>query len=132
VTAAAKRGVFAYITDTHPDQLQDSIEIVPRRLRPFFYDETEEAPSEAQRNQLVSVAEMYADSLQTALDTLHTLAVYQENRNTEDWTAYSEAVLASSSTLRDLVRGFPEGWPSLTPMLARYDARNPAAVAARD
>ena len=43
-------------------------------LRPFFYDETEATPSEAQRNQLVSVAEMYADSLQTALDTLTTLA----------------------------------------------------------
>ena len=35
VTAAAKRGVFAYITDTNPDQLQDSIEIVLRRFAEF-------------------------------------------------------------------------------------------------
>ncbi len=32
---AAKRGVFAYITDTNPDQLQDSIEIVLRRFAEF-------------------------------------------------------------------------------------------------
>ena len=35
VTAAAKRGVFAYITDTDPDQLEDSIEIVLRRFAEF-------------------------------------------------------------------------------------------------
>jgi AmiR/NasT family two-component response regulator len=35
VTEAAKRGVFAYITDTNPDQLQDSIEIVLRRFAEF-------------------------------------------------------------------------------------------------
>jgi response regulator NasT len=32
---AARRGVFAYITDTNPDQLQDSIEIVLRRFAEF-------------------------------------------------------------------------------------------------
>jgi AmiR/NasT family two-component response regulator len=32
---AAKRGVFAYLTDTNPDQLQDSIEIVLRRFAEF-------------------------------------------------------------------------------------------------
>jgi AmiR/NasT family two-component response regulator len=35
VEAAAKRGVFAYITDTNPFQLQDSIEIVLRRFAEF-------------------------------------------------------------------------------------------------
>jgi response regulator NasT len=35
VGEAAKRGVFAYITDTNPDQLQDSIEIVLRRFAEF-------------------------------------------------------------------------------------------------
>jgi AmiR/NasT family two-component response regulator len=35
VSEAAKRGVFAYITDTNPDQLQDSIEIVLRRFAEF-------------------------------------------------------------------------------------------------
>jgi AmiR/NasT family two-component response regulator len=35
VTEAAKRGVFAYITDTDPGQLQDSIEIVLRRFAEF-------------------------------------------------------------------------------------------------
>ncbi len=35
VEAAAKRGVFAYITDTNPQQLQDSIEIVLRRFAEF-------------------------------------------------------------------------------------------------
>jgi AmiR/NasT family two-component response regulator len=35
VSAAAKRGVFAYITDTSPDQLQDSIEVVLRRFAEF-------------------------------------------------------------------------------------------------
>jgi AmiR/NasT family two-component response regulator len=32
---AARRGVFAYLTDTNPDQLQDSIEIVLRRFAEF-------------------------------------------------------------------------------------------------
>ena len=35
VGEAAKRGVFAYITDTNPDQLQDSIDIVLRRFAEF-------------------------------------------------------------------------------------------------
>ena len=35
VSEAAKRGVFAYITDTNPRQLQDSIEIVLRRFAEF-------------------------------------------------------------------------------------------------
>lgn len=35
VTEAAKRGVFAYITDTNPEQLQDSIEIALRRFAEF-------------------------------------------------------------------------------------------------
>jgi AmiR/NasT family two-component response regulator len=35
VSEAAKRGVFAYITDTSSDQLQDSIEIVLRRFAEF-------------------------------------------------------------------------------------------------
>jgi AmiR/NasT family two-component response regulator len=35
VGEAAKRGVFAYITETNPDQLQDSIEIVLRRFAEF-------------------------------------------------------------------------------------------------
>jgi response regulator NasT len=35
VNEAAKRGVFAYITDTNPLQLQDSIEIVLRRFAEF-------------------------------------------------------------------------------------------------
>jgi AmiR/NasT family two-component response regulator len=35
VNEAAKRGVFAYITDTNPQQLQDSIEIVLRRFAEF-------------------------------------------------------------------------------------------------
>ena len=35
VEQAAKRGVFAYITDTNPHQLQDSIEIVLRRFAEF-------------------------------------------------------------------------------------------------
>jgi AmiR/NasT family two-component response regulator len=35
VGKAAKRGVFAYITDTNPDQLQDSIDIVLRRFAEF-------------------------------------------------------------------------------------------------
>ena len=35
VGEAAKRGVFAYITDTNPDQLQDSIGIVLRRFAEF-------------------------------------------------------------------------------------------------
>jgi AmiR/NasT family two-component response regulator len=35
VSEAAKRGVFAYITDTDPQQLQDSIGIVLRRFAEF-------------------------------------------------------------------------------------------------
>lgn len=35
VAEAAKRGVFAYITDTNPQQLQDSIEVVLRRFAEF-------------------------------------------------------------------------------------------------
>ncbi len=35
VGEAAKRGVFAYLTDSNPDQLQDSIEIVLRRFAEF-------------------------------------------------------------------------------------------------
>jgi AmiR/NasT family two-component response regulator len=35
VGEAAKRGVFAYITDTNPEQLQDSIDIVLRRFAEF-------------------------------------------------------------------------------------------------
>ena len=35
VNEAAKRGVFAYITDTNPAQLQDSIAIVLRRFAEF-------------------------------------------------------------------------------------------------
>jgi AmiR/NasT family two-component response regulator len=35
ISQAAKRGVFAYITDTSRDQLQDSIEIVLRRFAEF-------------------------------------------------------------------------------------------------
>lgn len=35
VSEAAKRGVFAYITDANPQQLQDSIEIVLRRFTEF-------------------------------------------------------------------------------------------------
>jgi AmiR/NasT family two-component response regulator len=35
VSEAARRGVFAYITDTNPRQLQDSIEIVLRRFAEF-------------------------------------------------------------------------------------------------
>ncbi len=35
VGEAAKRGVFAYITDTNPEQLQGSIEIVLRRFAEF-------------------------------------------------------------------------------------------------
>jgi AmiR/NasT family two-component response regulator len=35
VNEAAKRGVFAYITDTNSSQLQDSIEIVLRRFAEF-------------------------------------------------------------------------------------------------
>ncbi len=35
VSEAAKRGVFAYITDTDPDQLQDLIEVVLRRFAEF-------------------------------------------------------------------------------------------------
>jgi response regulator NasT len=35
ISEAAKRGVFAYITATDPDQLQDSIEIVLRRFAEF-------------------------------------------------------------------------------------------------
>jgi AmiR/NasT family two-component response regulator len=35
VSEAAKRGVFACITDTNPQQLQDSIEIVLRRFAEF-------------------------------------------------------------------------------------------------
>ena len=35
VSQAAKRGAFAYITDTNPDQLQDSIEVVLRRFAEF-------------------------------------------------------------------------------------------------
>jgi response regulator NasT len=35
VSEAAKRGVFAYITDANPQQLQDSIEIALRRFAEF-------------------------------------------------------------------------------------------------
>jgi len=35
VAEAARRGVFAYVTDTNPQQLQDSIEVVLRRFAEF-------------------------------------------------------------------------------------------------
>jgi response regulator NasT len=35
VSEAAKRGVFAYVTDTDPPRLQDSIEVVLRRFAEF-------------------------------------------------------------------------------------------------
>ena len=93
-------------------------------LRRHFYDQSPVAPSELDQARLVEIAEMYADALQVAVETVERLASYQ--RYTAAWKDSADSALASSSTLRSVVRAHPTWWPGLDPLIAAYDASYPA------
>jgi hypothetical protein len=93
-------------------------------LRRHFYDQSPVALGELDQARLVEIAEMFADALQVAVETVERLASYQ--RYTDAWKDSADTVLASSSTFRSVVRDHPTWWPGLDPLLATYDASHPA------
>jgi hypothetical protein len=89
-------------------------------LRQHFYNQSAAAPNERDQARLVEIAEMFADALQVAVETVDRLASYQ--RYTDAWKDSADTLLASSSTLRSVVRDHPSWWPGLDPLVAAYDA----------
>ena len=99
-------------------------------LWPQFYDQAAEPPSAEDEVRLRVVAEMYADALQVALETVNRLASYE--RYADAWREYINTMLASSQALRKVPRDHPEGWPELAVMVQAYDASHPSRSAAAE
>ena len=108
------RGVYEVFID-YPD------------LRAQFYDPSPTALAGADGVRLIVVSEMAADALQVGVETVDTLAAYKRYR--EPWLEYAETALASSASLRSVVRDQPSAWPGLATMVAAYDASQPLPVA---
>lgn len=93
-------------------------------LRGQFYDQSPAAPNDHDRVRLLEVAEMMADALQVAVETVDRLASYQ--RYTDAWKDSAYTVLLTSSTLRLVVRDHPGWWPTLESLVAAYEASQKA------
>jgi hypothetical protein len=93
-------------------------------LWPHYYDQSSVAPSAHDQVRLRVVSEMAADAHEVAWDTVDELTSYK--RYAEPWREYVRAEVGKSSTLRSFVRDQLTGWPSLTSLVAAYDARSPA------
>jgi hypothetical protein len=94
-------------------------------LWPQFYDQAVQPPNADDEVRLRIVAEMYADALQVALESVNRLASYE--RYADAWRAYIGSMLASSQALRRVPRDHPEGWPELAAMVKAYEASQPPA-----
>lgn len=94
-------------------------------LWPQFYDQVAEPPNAEDEVRLRVVAEMYADALQVALETVNRLASYE--RYADAWRAYISSMLSSSQVLRRVPREHPEGWPELAAMVQAFDASHAPA-----
>ena len=92
-------------------------------LWPQFYDQTTEPPSAEDQVRLKIVAEMYADSLQVALESSIRVASYR--RYADAWRTYTTTAVASSEALRKVPRDHPEAWPELAALVQAYDASHP-------
>jgi hypothetical protein len=96
-------------------------------LRAQFYDPSPAALTGADSVRLIVVSEMAADALQVGVETVDTLAAYQRYR--EPWLEYAETALASSASLRSVVRDQPSAWPGLAAMVVAFDASQPSPAA---
>jgi hypothetical protein len=92
-------------------------------LRPQFFDETTEAPSDRDRVRLRVLAEMTADAHQVGLETVDRLAAYEDYR--APWREYVSVAVAHSSTLRSLVRELPSAWPGVVELADAHDRASP-------
>ena len=98
--------------------------------RALLYDASVQPADAAQQVRLQVVSEMAADALQVALETAGRLAPF--TRYQEPWKEYAAAQVASSSAIRSVVRGMPNAWAALAPLVEAYDHANPPIPELRD
>jgi hypothetical protein len=83
-------------------------------LRPYFYDGKALPRREAQRNRVLSVAEIFADTLEDGLVVTRLVPAAESQ---DDWIGYCRDMLGSSPALAKSVRSHPHWWPQLIHML---------------
>lgn len=100
-TAAALREIVTLFID-RPD------------LRSYFYDGKALPRWEAQRNRVLSVAEMFGDALEDGLIVTRLVSAAESQ---DDWMGYCRDMLRSGPALAQSVRSHPHWWPQLFHML---------------
>ena len=79
-------------------------------LREHFYGRKAAPRRGRRRSRVVTIAEIYGDTLEMGLVTNRLIPMTE---SLEDWTNYCCQILTSSPVLYDLVREHPEWWPEL-------------------
>ncbi|MGH9021165.1 MAG: hypothetical protein ACRDV0_09140 [Acidimicrobiales bacterium] len=95
-------------------------------LRPYFYDGLEAPGADGAtgdalvRNQVLSMAELFADAIERGLDSYRTVEPAADFRTPMD--DYTRDLLAASPALRGLVSDRPRWWPNLAEWINVHDA----------
>ncbi len=89
-------------------------------LRAHFYGEAPHSPAPDEQAQLEALAEVYADALQTVLDTTEQLRIYGWVPAT--WRRYAEVTIRNSPALQSLLHTHPGLWPPLDQIVAGIPA----------
>ncbi|SCG75872.1 hypothetical protein [Micromonospora coxensis] len=79
-------------------------------LRPYFFDGRPSTPQDADRQRVLTLAELLADVLECELQVAALLPAFQFSHSWHQWPAY---MLKQSPVLTEAVEGHPEWWPAL-------------------
>jgi hypothetical protein len=85
-------------------------------LRPYFYGRRSCPRHGHRRARVITIAEMFADTLESGLFAYNLVS---SSSYLENWSSYSRYMLTSSPALRELVRRYPHWWPKLHDLLPR-------------
>ena|SRR3984957_13873433 len=83
-------------------------------LRKYFYDGAPTPVDLEERDRVIPLAEMLADTIDSVLRTIYR---FGEREDHSDWTDYIEYMLAHSPALRELVLDHPIWWPDIVRLM---------------
>lgn len=83
-------------------------------LRKYFYDCVPTPVEQEERDRVIPLAEMLADTIDAVLHTIYRFGADEDH---SDWTDYTKYMLAHSPTLTELVLDHRIWWPEIASML---------------
>lgn len=93
-------------------------------LRAYFFDGTALPAADPVRAQVLTIADMLADVLESGL---HATSVLPSNNSHEDWRQYGLHFMTQSPALSHIVTKHPDWWPLLSSVRACAQPPTPGA-----